>query len=170
MPQDGNGTPTQLTTKGNVYKYYLIWSPDSKKILWADKQLRLQYADIESKKVTLVMQSNVWEFTDYAWSPDSKWIAFAKPEEEVMTKLCLYSLETQKVIEVTDGWFSSYAPTFSSDGKYLFFVSNRTFNPSYSQTEWNHAYFDMAKIYLLTLSKETKSPFEPKSDEVKMKE
>ena len=28
----------------------------------------------------------------------------------------------------------------------------------------------MAKIYLLTLSKETKSPFEPKSDEVKMRE
>ena len=170
MPQDGNGTPTQITTKGDVYKYYLLWSPDSKKILWADKQQRLQYVDLESKKVTLVMQSRVWEFTDYAWSPDSKWIAFAKPEEEVMTKLCLYSLETQQVIEVTDGWFSSYEPAFSSDGKYIFFVSNRTFNPSYSQTEWNHAYFDMAKIYLLTLSKETKSPFEPKSDEVKMRE
>jgi tricorn protease len=170
MPQDGNGTPTQLTTKGDVYKYSIAWSPDSKKILWADKQQRLQYVEVESRKVTLVMQSDVWEFTDYAWSPDSKWIAFAKPEEEVMTKLCLYSIESQQVIEATDGWFSSYEPAFSSDGKYLFFVSNRTFNPSYSQTEWNHAYFDMAKIYLLTLSKDTKSPFEPKSDEVKMKE
>ncbi|MCX6122098.1 MAG: PDZ domain-containing protein [Ignavibacteriales bacterium] len=170
MSQDGSGTPTRLTTNGDVYKYNIIWSPDSKKILWADKQQRLLYVEVESKKVTLVMQSDQWEFTDYAWSPDSKWIAFAKPEEEVMTKLCLYSLETQKAIEVTDGWFSSYEPSFSSDGKYLFFVSNRTFNPSYSQTEWNHAYFDMAKIYLLTLSKETKSPFEPKSDEVKMKE
>ncbi|RPI01904.1 MAG: protease, partial [Ignavibacteriae bacterium] len=170
MPQDGNGTPTQVTSKGDVYKYNIAWSPDSKKILWADKQQRLQYVDVESRKVTLVMRSDVWEFTDFAWSPDSKWIAFAKPEAEVMTKLCLYSLETQKVTEVTDGWFSSYEPAFSSDGKYLFFVSNRTFNPSYSQTEWNHAYFDMAKIYLVTLSKETKSPFEPKSDEVKMKE
>jgi len=170
MPQDGNGTSTQLTTKGDVYKYNLAWSPDSKKILWADKQQRLQYVDVVSKKVTIVMQSDIWEFTDYSWSPDSKWIAFAKPEEEVMTKLCLYSIETQKIVEITDGWFSSYEPTFSSDGRYLFFVSNRTFNPSYSQTEWNHAYFDMAKIYLLTLSKETKSPFEPKSDEVKIKE
>ena len=170
MPQDGSGTPTQLTTNGDVYKYTLYWSPDSKKILWADKQQRLLYVDVETRKVTLVMQSKVWEFTDYAWSPDSKWIAFARPEEEVMTKLCLYSLESRQIIEVTDGWFSSYEPAFSSDGKYLLFISNRTFNPSYSQTEWNHAYFDMAKIYLVTLSKETKSPFEPKSDEVKMKE
>ena len=170
MPQDGNGTASRLTTKGEVYKYDIAWSPDSKKIMWADKQQRLQYIDVESKKVTLVMQSNAWEFTDYSWSPDSKWIAFAKPEEETMTKLCLYSTETQQVLEATDGWFSSYAPTFSSDGKYLFFVSNRTFNPSFGQSERNHAYFDMAKIYLLTLSKETTSPFEPKSDEVKMKE
>ena len=170
MPQDGNGTPTQLTAKGDVYKYEIEWSPDSKKILWADKQQRLLYIDVESKKVTLVLQSHMWEFTDYSWSPDSKWIAFAKPEEETMTKMCLYFLETQQVVEVTDGWFSSYAPTFSSDGKYLFIISNRTFNPLFSQTEWNHAYFDMAKIYLITLSKETKSPFEPKSDEVKMKD
>jgi tricorn protease len=170
MPQDGTGKPVQLTTKGDVYKYTLLWSPDSKKIMWADKQQRLQYVDVETKKVTLVIKSDVWEFTDYAWSPDSKWISFAKPELGVMTKLCLYSLESQQIIEVTDGWFSSYAPSFSSDGKYLFFLSARTFNPSYSRTEWNHAYFDMEKIYLVTLSKETKSPFEPKSDEVKMKD
>ncbi|RPH38282.1 protease, partial [bacterium] len=56
-----------------------------------------------------------------------------------------------------------------SDGKYLFFVSSRTFNPVYGQTEWNHIYLDMSNIYLLTLAKGTKSPFEPKSDEVKVK-
>ena len=70
---------------------------------------------------------------------------------------------------VTDSWFSSQGPTFSSDGKFLFFVSNRNYSPRYSQTEWNHAYFDMENIYFVTLAKETKSPFAPKSDEVKIK-
>ncbi len=46
----------------------------------------------------------------------------------------------------------------------------RTFNPTYGQTEFNYSYRDMAKIYLVTLAKETKSPFEPKSDEVKIKD
>lgn len=170
MPQDASANATQLTSNGDVYKYDIAWSPDSKKIMWADKKQRLQFVDVESKKMTLVVQAEAWEITNYAWSPDGKWISFAMPGAQTMTKVCLYSLTTQQTTEVTDGWFSSYAPSFSSDGKHLFFISNRSFSPSYSQTEWNHAYFDMAKIYFLTLSKETKSPFEPKSDEVKIKE
>jgi len=130
---------------------------------------RLQFVDVDTKKVTLVVQATAWEITSYNWSPDSKWIAFAKPEEEVMTTVNLYSLETGKATAVTDGWFSSYSPSFSSDGKFLYFVSNRSFSPTYSQTEWNHAYLDMAKIYLVTLAKDTKSPFAPKSDEVSLK-
>lgn len=60
-------------------------------------------------------------------------------------------------------------PEFSSDGKLPFFVSDRTFNPTYSQVEWNHIYSDMARIYFVTLAQDTKSPFAPKSDEVKVK-
>jgi len=170
MPQDGSAPGTQLTKNGDTYKYQCYWSPDSKKILWADKKLRLQYVDIESKKVTPVAQASAWEFTDYAWSPDSKWIAFAKPEDSSMTNIYLYSLEKKESVAVTDGWYSSYDPAFSSDGKFLYFVSDRSFNPTLGQTELDHVYNDMAKIYFVTLSKETKSPFEPKSDEVKIKE
>ena len=169
MPQDGSAPGTQLTTKSDTYKYQPLWSPDSKRLLWSDKMLRLQFVDVESKKVTLVAQATAWEITAYAWSPDSKWISYAKPEEEMMTTVYLYSVENAKTTAVTDGWFSSHSPSFSSDGKYLFFVSNRSFSPTYSQTEWNHAYFDMAKIYFVTLAKDTKSPFAPKSDEVSVK-
>jgi tricorn protease len=165
--QDGLAPAVQITEGGDTYKYQPLWSPDSKKLLWADKKLRLQYVDVDSKKITLVNEATAWEITAYAWSPDSKWIAFARPEEKQMTTVYLYSVETQRTVPVTDGWFTSTAPSFSSDGKYLFFVSNRTLNPVYSQTEWNHAYVDLAKIYLVTLARDTKSPFAPKSDEVK---
>ncbi|MGA9120292.1 MAG: PDZ domain-containing protein [Bacteroidota bacterium] len=167
-PQDGSGPAQQITTGADTYKYQPYWSPDSKKIMWADKKLRLQYVEIESRKVTEVAQATAWEFTDYCWSPDSKWIAYARPEEKVMTTIQLYSLESGNTVAVTDGWFESTEPSFSSDGKYLFFVSDRSFRPSYGQLEWNHIYRDLAKIYLVTLAKATKSPFEPKSDEVKI--
>ncbi|HTY36590.1 MAG TPA: PDZ domain-containing protein [Bacteroidota bacterium] len=170
MPQDGSAPATQITTNGDVYKYQIYWSPDSKKLLWADKKLRLQFVDVESKKITTVAQATAFEFNDYSWSPDSRWITYAKPEEETMTRVYLYSVDHASTIAVTDGWFSSYEPVFSTDGKYLFFVSSRSFSPSYGETEFNFAYFDMAKIYFVTLAKETHSPFEPKSDEVKIKE
>ena len=170
MPQDGSGPAVQLTRNSDTYKYQPYWSPDSKKLLWADKKLRLQVVDIDSKTVTLVAQATAWEFTDYTWSPDSKWIAFARPEEKRMTTIQLYSLDKNDTYEVTDGWFSSGEPVFSADGKYLFFVSDRTFSPSYGQTEWNHIYTDMSSIYLVTLAQDVPSPFAPKSDEVKIKE
>ena len=166
MPQDGSSPGKQLTKNSDTYKFQILWSPDSKKLLWADKMQRLQYVDVESQKVTQVAQAAAFEFSDYCWSPDSKWIAFAKPEEKVMTTIQLYSVEKKEITAVTDGWYSSGEPAFSSDGKYLFFVSDRVFNPTYSQTEWNHSYGDMEKIFFVTLSSETKSPFEPKSDEV----
>ena len=107
MPQDGSGPATQITAAGDVYKYDIAWSPDGKKILWADKKLRLQYVDVESKAITLVAEATAFEFSDYAWSPDSRWIAYAKPEEESMTRVYLYSLGTSQTIALTDGWFSS---------------------------------------------------------------
>ena len=166
----GRSEPVQLTKNGDTYKYQMYWSPDSKKLLWSDKMLRLQFVDIDTKKITVVDKATEWEISEYSWAPDSKWIAYARPEEEVMTKIYLYSLDKEEKYEVTDGWYSSGGPAFSDNGKYLFFESNRSFSPKYGWTEWNHIYTDMAKIYLVTLAKDTKSPFEPKSDEVEIKQ
>jgi len=167
--QDGTGKPVQITSEGDTYKYQIYWSPDSKKLLWGDKKLRLNYIDIKSKKIVVVDKAEAWEITDYSWSSDSNWITYARQEKDVMQKVYLYSLKTKKNQAVTDGWYSSYSPVFHSEGKYLFFVSDRNFNPIYSSTEWNHAYGSMARIYFVTLNKEVESPFKPKSDEVSVK-
>jgi tricorn protease len=169
-PQDGSGEARQITTGADTYKYQIYWSPNSKKIMWADKKLRVQYVDIESKEIIQVAQGDIWEIRDYVWSPDSQWIAYARPEAKSMMKVYLYSLENKETFEVTDGWYSSYSPSFDSKGRYLFFVSDRDFNPIYSRTEWNHAYLSMARIYLVTLTKEIESPFKPQSDEVSIDE
>ncbi|MBI5215077.1 MAG: PD40 domain-containing protein [Ignavibacteriae bacterium] len=169
-PQDGSAPPTQLTKNGDSYKFQIYWSNDSKKLLWADRKQRLQFVDVDSKDITLVAESKAFEFNQYGWSPDSKWITYTMPEVEMMNKVNLYSLESGKSTAVTDGWYDASQPVFSSDGKYLFFVSDRDFNPLYSATEWNHAYQDMSRIYFLTLAKDTESPFKPKSDEVSIKE
>jgi len=166
IPQDGSEPSVQVTSGGDTYKYEALWSPDSKKLMWGDKRLRLNVVDVATKKVTVVDQAEIWEIRDYAWSPDSLWIAYTRPEIESQGKIILYSLASGQKCEVTDGWYGANGPEFSSDGKYLFFVSDRDFRPFYSRTEWNHAFLSMARIYFVTLAADTKSPFEPKSDEV----
>lgn len=168
VPQDGSAEPTQITFNSDCYKYAVLWSPDSQKLLWSDRMFRLNYVDINKKQVVEVAKSKVWEIEDYTWSPDSNWISYSQQEENAMNKIYLYSLATKQTIEITDDWYSSYSPCFSSDGRYLFFISDREFNPVYSRTEWNHAYLSMSRIYLVTLAPDIKSPFEPRSDEVKI--
>ena len=169
--QDGSSAPQQITNEGAApsYKYQIEWSPDSKKLLWGDRKQRLRFVEVQTKAITEIEQSPVWEIRQYGWSPDSKWITYARQEEKAMTTLYIYSLESKKSTAVTEGWYDSGDPAFSADGKFLFFVSSRDFNPIYSWTEWNHAYQDMARIYFLTLSKEVESPFKPRSDEVEIK-
>jgi tricorn protease len=166
-PQDGSGEPRALTSGADTYKYEIVWSPDSQRIAWTDKLNRLQFVEVESKQVTLVAQSEAFEIRDFVWSPDSQWLAFTRPEVRRFANIYLYGLAQKNQVQVTDGWFDVGSPEFSSDGKYLFFVSERSFNPSYGQTEWNHTYSDMERIYLVTLAAATKSPLAPKSDEVK---
>ena len=90
-------------------------------------------------------------------------------EPRNVDRVFLFSLGTKTSVPVTDSWYNSGGPSFSSDGKYLFFVSDRDFRPVYSRTEWDHAYLSMSRVYFVTLAKETKSPFAPKSDEVSVK-
>ncbi len=78
-------------------------------------------------------------------------------------------MEKNQTFAVTDPWYGSFGPAFSGDGKYLFFVSNRDFNPVYGDLEFNYSYRDMARPYFVTLAKDTPSPFKPKSDEVEEK-
>ncbi|MCX6235807.1 MAG: PDZ domain-containing protein [Bacteroidetes bacterium] len=170
IKQDGSEEPVQITTGGDTYKYRLRWSPDSKKLLWSDKMLRLQYLDIDTKKVTHVEKSEVWEYTEFEWSPDGKWIVFTRPEQNGMGRVCIYNLQDSKAYEITGEWYDSGDAIFSRDSKYIFFVSDRDFNPIYSNVEWNYAYEDMSKVYMITLVKDTPSPFAPENDEVSIKE
>lgn len=167
--QDGSGSAVQLTKNSDTYKFRIIWSPDSKKIMWNDKLFRLQYVDIATKEVVVAEQSDLWEITEFNWSPDSKWITYSLPNRESMSKIILYNTISKEKTEITDGWYESENPSFSTDGSYLLFASARTFNPTFSNTEWNHAYQNMNKIYLVVLSKTTRSPFSPVDNQVGIK-
>ena len=164
--QDGLTLPIKITSNTGTYIFNIKWSPDGKKILYNDKMMRLQYVDVESKKVTLIERNPHWEIRDYDWSPDSKWIAYARREYNDFNTIILYSIDEQKNYQVTDQWYSSFSPVFSNDGDYLFFVSSRDFNPIYSNTEWNHIYNNMSKIYFVPLTDKSENPFAYTNDEV----
>jgi len=164
--QDGKGEPQQITSGADTYYYALKWSPDSKKLLWSDRLQRLRYVDVTAKAITLVDQDKYGEIEGYAWSPDGQWITWARPEENGMSRVYLYSLANKQQTAVTDNWYGSGEAVFSDDGKYLLLSSARDFKPTFGEEEFANVYRDMQRVYLVTLAKETANPLAPKSDEV----
>ncbi|HXQ80390.1 MAG TPA: PDZ domain-containing protein [Opitutaceae bacterium] len=164
--QDGSGDPVQVTRGADTYYYNPLWSPDSRKLLWADRLQRLRYVTVETKAVTLVDTATASEIRQYAWSPDSQWVAWSRPEDNSLDKLWVYSLASGRKFAATDGWYTASAPAFSDDGKFLLFASRRDFKPLLSDIEFDHVYKNLERVYLVALSKETDSPFKPASDEV----
>ena len=164
--QDGKGDPVQVTNGADTYYYAAKWSPDSKKLAWADRLQRLRYVDVASKTVTQVDQDKEGEIEVFNWSPDSQWIAWGRPEENGMSRVFLYSLTTKQQTPVTDNWYNSGEPTFSDDGKYLLLTSARDFKPTFGDEEFSNVYRDMERVYMVTLAKDTENPLGPKSDEV----
>lgn len=166
--QDNSAEAIQLTSGSSNYKYEPVWAPDSKKLMWSDRNQNLYYLDIDTREITTVAESPAGEITRYTWSPDSRWIAYVLPEDRAVDRIWVYNLETKSANPVTDTWYSSGDPAFSSDGKYLFFSSTRNFRPEYSWTEWNHIYRDMSELFFVTLKKSTPNPFEPENDVVEI--
>src|SRR6185295_13180001 len=121
--QDGKGEPQQVTKGADTYYYQVLWSPDSKKLLWADRLQRLRYVDVASKAVTDVAQDKWGEIGSYDWSPDSQWIAWSQPEENGLPRVYLYSTASKQQTAITDNWYGSGNVAFSDDGKYLMLVS-----------------------------------------------
>lgn len=164
--QDGKGQPQQITSGADTYFYRAIWSPDSKKLLWSDRMQRLRYVDVSSKAVTQVDQDKYGEIGGYDWSPDSQWITWSRPEENNASKVYLFSMANKKSVSVTDNWYSSDAPAFSDDGKYLLLTSGRDFKPTFGEEDFATIYRDLQRVYMVTLAKATESPLAPRSDEV----
>src|SRR5213082_4268340 len=164
--QDGKSEPQQITSGADTYYYAPKWSPDSKKLLWSDRLQRLRYVDVTSKAITLLDQDNYGEIEGYAWSPDSQWVTWARPEENGMARVYLYSLANKQQTAVTDSWYGSGEAVFSDDAKYLLLSSARDFKPTFGDEEFANVYRDMQRVYLITLAKETENPLAPKSDEV----
>ena len=113
-----------------------------------------------------VDQAKYGEITNYAWSPDSKWISYDRPVERVIAIVNLYSLADGKITPMTTSMTNSYLPFFDPDGKYLYFLSDRDFNEVLGNVDFEFANPKTTRVYIATLKADEPSPFPALSDEL----
>ena len=114
-----------------------------------------------------------------AFSHDSAWLAWAEPmaQEGTRSRIRLAAVSTPAegtgttgnaavhgsagIIDVTDGRFRDWSPVFTRDGKYLAFLSDRSFDPVYDTHRFDLSFPASTKPYLVALAAGTPSPFGP---------
>ena len=162
---------TTYTDFNDGFRYNLFWSPDSKKLVFIEQTMEVKLLNIESKKVSTIDQlkfqfhGGLSSFS-CSWDPNSEWITYTKDTEKRTGRIALYHPKTEKLHEVTSGFYNDGNPSFDPSGKYLYFTTNRHFSPSYSEFDNTFIYDQSAQIAVVPLLKETPSPFEMKNDEV----
>jgi tricorn protease len=151
------------------FYYSPTWSPDSKRIAYGDKRKNLWYIDLDSGKSTKVDTDPLalGGPPSATWSPDGKWLAYSRPLKSAVGAAFLYSLETGKAHQLTDGMSDVRAVEFDKGGKYLYFLASTDDGPLAfgSMSAFNRG--QTSSAYVVVLNKDDPSPLHPESDEEK---
>lgn len=153
------------------YFYDLTWSPDSKKIAYSDKRLNLWYLDLAAGKPVKVdtdrLDSPLHGF-NLVWSPDSRWLAYTKQLVSNLHAVFVYSLETAKATQFTDGMSDALYPAFDAKGKALYFTASTDVGLTAGWLDMSSEAHPVTRnAYVAVLTKDAPSPLAPESDEEK---
>ena len=172
---DGSGKEKKLTQLRKGFRYQLFWSPDSKKISFIDNTQTVRVLDMDTEKLVKVDTLNWMMHPSLAgfninWSEDSHWLAYSKILDNFQEAIFLCNAETKKRYQVTSGYYSDSDPVFDPEGKYLYYLSNRSFFPVYSDLDDTWIYPNMTRIIAAPLRKEVPSPLAPRNDAEEVKD
>jgi len=142
----------------------LAAAPDGASVAVAARDGRLLLVDAASGGVTELAASTDGPVTGLAYSPDSAWLAWAEPGPRPLSRIRLARLADRAITDVTDGRFTDTEPVFSTDGRYLAFLSRRSFDPVYDAHSFDLSFPFGARPYLVPLAAGEPSPFGPLPD------
>ncbi|HUZ22998.1 MAG TPA: PDZ domain-containing protein [Streptosporangiaceae bacterium] len=161
-PAAGPLTAPRRLASGSVGRVAsLAAASDGGKVAVAAVDGHLRVVDVASGDVTELAASDNGEITGLAWSTDSAWLAWSQPGLYPLRQLRVARIADGQVADVTDGRFTDTEPVFTIDGKYLAFLSKRSFDPVYDAHFFDLAFPYGARPYLVPLAASTLSPFGP---------
>jgi tricorn protease len=145
------------------------WSPDSKKIAYADKRMNLWVVDLDKpvpEKIDTDLYDTPFQYLDPAWSPDSRWIAYTKQLRNYLRATFVYSLAEKKSRQVTDGRSDASSARFDRSGKYLYFIASTSAGLSQGWLDMTSMARPVtSSVYAAVLRSDLPSPVAPESDE-----
>ncbi|MCG6927260.1 MAG: PDZ domain-containing protein, partial [Acidobacteria bacterium] len=167
--QDGLEEPRRLSIGESKMAWEPAWSPDGSQIAFFDDDVRLRLVDLESGAIRTLDVGGVnveRGRMGLVWSPDSRWLAYAKTHSNSLRRVMVWSRDTGSVTALTDAMADAAAPAWDRDGQHLYFLASTdvALDSGWANTSTMRGDPEYG-VYVAVLRAEEPTPFEPESDE-----
>ncbi len=166
--QDGMTTPQAIDIAPSKMGWGQTWSPDGSRIAFMDDDARVRVVDVATGKlVTADVDGTVFNRgRPLVWSPDSKWLAYAKTFPNQYHRIVLWSAADGRTHAVTDELADAISPAFDRGGRYLYFLASTNLALGSGFLNLSSLLADPTyQPYVMVLAATDSTPFPLKSDE-----
>jgi tricorn protease len=134
-------------------------APKDDRVLLTNHRNELLCVDLKAGTSARVDRSAHGGIHGTAWSPDGRWAAYSIAVTPALSAIRLWDSKTGKTHDATKPVLRDVGPAFDPDGKYLYFLSYREFDPVYDGLQFELGFPRGVRPYLLTLRRDLPSPF-----------
>lgn len=152
----------KFLTSGDIGRVTeLAVSPTSDTIAFANHRHELCVLDADDGKVRVLDSSPARRITGITFSPDGRYVAYAWAPKYGTSIIRVAKVRSGKVHDITAALRVDHSPAWDPEGKYLYFISTRDFNPVYDALAFDLSFPQAQRPFVVTLRSDVPSPFVP---------
>ena len=159
---DGSDEPRLLNKKELGRVTDLAASPADDLIAVANHRHELLLIDAKDGDIRAVDTSPAHRITDLAFSADGRFIAYCWWPTTDTSIIRVVKVKSGKVHDITPALRTDACPAWDPQGRYLYFISTRDFNPVYDALQFDLSFPQATRPFVVTLRDDVPSPFVPK--------
>ncbi|HEX7018587.1 MAG TPA: PDZ domain-containing protein [Gemmatimonadaceae bacterium] len=166
---DGLAAPRAVSIGDAKMAWTPAWSPDGSRIAFVDNKARIRVINVSTGAIATADTGGASPdrgSMNPVWSPDSRWLAYAKTFPNQFRRIVLWSAANGEHHVITDALASAGAPTWDRNGKWLYFLASTDLGV---QSGWadlgSQTRTSTSGVYVALLRADEPTPFMPESDE-----
>jgi tricorn protease len=136
-------------------------SPVADQVVLSNHRHDLIWVDLVTRQSRVIDRSDYIEIQGFCWSPDGEWVAYSCAETELTLSIKLCRIADGTTYRLTPTRFRDVKPAFDPNGKFIYFLSAREFNPVYDSIYFDLGFPKGMRPFLISLQRDTSSPFIP---------
>ena len=124
---DTEGKNLKKITDLDNEKGMLLWTPDSKLLLYTAADKKLYSYSVADGKTSVVTSSDVGRIGSVAVSPDSKWVTFSKQDRTMRSHVYIAPITGGEERHIADDsvTYSENSAVWTGDGRYIVYTSSQ---------------------------------------------